>query len=74
MKLACLLNFRFIYIFFTKSKYIGSIFLRFRGVTDSTNDFGSFSQGSNPCGTATKSTNIYFLQHCKIYQFHQKIP
>ena len=23
----------------------------FRGVTDSTNDFGSFSQGSNPCGT-----------------------
>ena len=24
----------------------------FRGVTDSTNDFGSFSQGSNPCGTA----------------------
>ena len=28
------------------------ICLRFRGVTDSTNDFGSFSQGSNPCGTA----------------------
>ena len=27
-------------------------FIRFRGVTDSTNDFGSFSQGSNPCGTA----------------------
>ena len=26
--------------------------IRFRGVTDSTNDFGSFSQGSNPCGTA----------------------
>ena len=25
----------------------------FRGVTDSTNDFGSFSQGSNPCGTAS---------------------
>ena len=24
----------------------------FRGVTDSTNDFGSFGQGSNPCGAA----------------------
>ena len=35
------------------------IYLRFRGVTDSTNDFGSFSQGSNPCGTA----KIYFLAH-----------
>ena len=27
----------------------------FRSVTDSTNDFGSFSQGSNPCGTAKVS-------------------
>ena len=36
-------------------KNIATINSRFRGVTDSTNDFGSFSQGSNPCGTATKT-------------------
>ena len=42
-------------------KNIATINSRFRGVTDSTNDFGSFSQGSNPCGTARKQLILIIL-------------